>query len=117
MHSGKIYYIIPDNYLLPLIIMRKCLNCNNLNKVHSKYCTSCGANLENQLHECPECGKETLVARADDALESFKVRYQNYEELTLPLFDYYDSLGMLNKIDGTQSPDEVFTEILKIVKR
>ena len=43
------------------------------------------------------------------------MRYQNYEELTLPLFDYYDSLGMLNKIDGTKSPDEVFTEILNIV--
>ncbi len=82
-------------------------------------CTSCGATVAvncSQDHTCPECGKETLISRADDALESFKARYQNYEELTVPLFDYYDSLGMLSKVDGTKSPKEVFAEILKIVE-
>jgi hypothetical protein len=58
MHPEKIYYIISNNYLLPIIIMERCLNCNNLNKTQSKYCTSCGANLENQSQECPECGSQ-----------------------------------------------------------
>ncbi len=82
-------------------------------------CTSCGVTFAvNSMddNDCPECKTSTLVSRADDALESFKVRYQNYEELTVPLFDYYDSLGMLSKVDGTKSPKEVFAEILKIVK-
>jgi adenylate kinase len=82
-------------------------------------CTSCGATVavkSSQDHTCPECGKETLISRADDALDSFKVRYQNYEELTVPLFDYYASLGMLDKVDGTKSPENVFAEILNIVE-
>jgi len=82
-------------------------------------CTSCGVTFavnSNDDNICPECETNTLVSRADDALESFKVRYQNYKELTLPLFDYYASLGMLDKVDGTNSPEEVFAEILKIVE-
>lgn len=81
-------------------------------------CTTCGATVavtSAQDHTCPECGAKTLVSRADDALDSFKVRYQNYEELTVPLFDYYASLGMLRSVDGTQSPEKVFSEILNIV--
>ncbi len=82
-------------------------------------CTACGATVavtSAKDHTCPECGAEALVSRADDALDSFKVRYQNYEELTIPLFDYYASLGSLQTVDGTKSPDQVFTEILNIVK-
>ena len=83
-------------------------------------CTSCRVTFAvNSIGDniCPECGTPTLVSRADDALESFRVRYQNYEELTIPLFDYYKSMGMLDKVDGTDSPEEVFKEILKIVER
>lgn len=81
-------------------------------------CTTCGATVAVKSPQdliCPECGAESLVSRADDALDSFKARYQNYEELTVPLFSYYASLGMLHTIDGTQSPENVFTEILNIV--
>lgn len=81
-------------------------------------CTSCGVTVavtSAQDRICPECGAEALVSRADDALDSFQVRYKNYEELTVPLFDYYASLGLLQRVDGTQSPEVVFTEILNIV--
>jgi len=81
-------------------------------------CSSCGATVAiNSPSEtaCPECGSGPLVARSDDALESFKVRYANYVELTKPLFDFYDDLGMLKHVDGTLAPDEVYAEILKLL--
>jgi adenylate kinase len=83
-----------------------------------KECTTCGATVavtSAQDLTCPECGAKTLVSRADDALDSFKLRYHNYEKLTVPLFDYYTSLGILRSVDGTQSPEKVFSEILNIV--
>lgn len=81
-------------------------------------CDSCGATVAvNCASEttCPECGTGQLLSRSDDALDSFKVRYENYEELTKPLFDYYDEQGMMSKVDGTLSPDEVYAEILKLL--
>ena len=86
--------------------------------IKRRECSSCGVTIAvDDLSQtiCPECGDDALVSRADDALESFKVRYENYEELTVPLFDYYRSLGMLNVVDGTQSPEAVFAEIQTIV--
>lgn len=80
-------------------------------------CSGCGITVAvNDASEvsCPECGSE-LISRQDDALDSFKVRYANYTELTEPLFDYYEKLGMLKKVDGTQTPEEVYDAILKLI--
>ncbi len=82
-------------------------------------CTTCGATIAVTSPDqriCPECGAETLKTRADDGLESFQVRYKNYEELTVPLYDFYSSFGILQRVDGTLPPDEVYSEILKIVE-
>ena len=59
---------------------------------------------------CASCGGR-LKKRSDDVLESFKVRYVNYEELTLPLFDFYEGKGILIRVDGSQSPEGVFAQI------
>ena len=32
---------------------------------------------------------------------------QEYDEKTKPLINYYDERGILNQVDGSQSPDEV----------
>ncbi|SHK35659.1 Adenylate kinase [Rubritalea squalenifaciens DSM 18772] len=76
-------------------------------------CSGCGKTVsitEGQKEICADCGGD-LVKRSDDVIDSFKVRYQNYEELTLPLFDFYQEKGILVRIDGTQSPDAVFDQI------
>ncbi|GAA5497122.1 adenylate kinase [Rubritalea halochordaticola] len=76
-------------------------------------CSSCGKTVslkEGQEEICEDCGGN-LVKRSDDVIDSFKVRYQNYEKLTLPLFDFYQEKGILERIDGTQAPDVVFEQI------
>jgi len=48
-----------------------------------------------------------LIARDDDKPEVIKNRLNQYEDKTRPLIAYYEDRGILNQVDGAQSPDEV----------
>jgi adenylate kinase len=55
---------------------------------------------------CDVCGAE-LGIRDDDKPEVIRHRLEQYHEKTKPLVDYYDEQGLLERIDGTRTPDEV----------
>jgi adenylate kinase len=57
---------------------------------------------------------ETGGARADDNLDTLKKRLEVYREQTAPVSDYYRSRGMLRRVDGMQSIDQV-TEAIEAV--
>src|SRR3954462_2187963 len=48
-----------------------------------------------------------LIVRDDDKPEVIKNRLAQYREKTEPLIDFYDERGILNRVDGKQSPEEV----------
>jgi adenylate kinase len=48
-----------------------------------------------------------LIIRDDDRPEVIEHRLEQYHDKTEPLIDYYDRKGVLRRIDGTPSPDEV----------
>ena len=48
-----------------------------------------------------------LVIRDDDKPDVIRRRLEQYEEKTEPLVAFYDEKGLLRRIDGTRSPDEV----------
>lgn len=56
-----------------------------------------------------------LVVRDDDKPEVIKNRLAQYREKTEPLVEYYDERGILNRVDGRQSPDEVEERIHGII--
>jgi adenylate kinase len=56
-----------------------------------------------------------LIVRDDDKPEVIKNRLGQYGEKTAPLIDYYDERGILNHVDGRQSPDEVEERIHGII--
>jgi adenylate kinase len=56
-----------------------------------------------------------LIVRDDDKPEVIKNRLAQYREKTEPLTDYYDERGILNRVDGRQSPDEVEERIHGII--
>ncbi|HEY3582036.1 MAG TPA: adenylate kinase [Pyrinomonadaceae bacterium] len=58
----------------------------------------------------------TLVQRADDNSETVRARLATYEEQTQPLIDYYKKAGLLNIVDGTRAPEEIYQDIERIVK-
>ena len=52
-----------------------------------------------------------LVPREDDKEEIVESRLKTYYELTEPLVGYYKKEGLLKEIDGTGSPEKIYTEI------
>jgi adenylate kinase len=59
---------------------------------------------------CDVCG-EPLSIRDDDKPEVIRHRLDTYHEKTEPLIDYYDSKGLLQRVDGDRDPEEVTDEI------
>jgi adenylate kinase len=48
-----------------------------------------------------------LIVRDDDKPDVIKNRLKQYQEKTEPLIEYYEERGILNHVNGAQSPDEV----------
>ena len=48
-----------------------------------------------------------LIVRDDDKPDVIKNRLKQYQEKTEPLIEYYEDRGILNHVNGAQSPDEV----------
>lgn len=59
---------------------------------------------------CDVCGEE-LVVRDDDKPDVIRHRLEQYREKTEPLVGYYDERGLLERVDGTGSPDDVYEQI------
>jgi adenylate kinase len=54
--------------------------------------------------------------RPDDTPDTISNRLEVYKNETAPVLEYYEKQGLLRKIDGTGTPDEVFARIEATVK-
>ena len=63
---------------------------------------------------CDRCGGK-LVLRDDDKPQTVKNRLNVYHNQTQPLIEYYTRQGKLAEVDGTQSMEDVFNAIVKIL--
>ena len=83
-------------------------------------CVGCGSTYHVEFNPpkvqdvCDVCGEE-LVLRDDDKPETVTNRLNVYHEQTKPLIDYYEKQGIVHTIDGTQTMEEVFSDIRKIL--
>ena len=83
---------------------RSCSKCKN--SFHSDFI--------GQTMVCPDCGGE-LIIRKDDNVEIVKERLVVYKKQTAPLEEYYNKQGKLINIDGNQSIEKVFADIVKVL--
>ncbi len=87
-----------------------------------RVCPKCGriynliTNPPKEDNLCDEC-KVPLIQREDDKEEVVRKRYRVYMENTLPVVEYYEKKGKLQKIDGTAGLDAVIEEVLKLVNK
>ena len=58
---------------------------------------------------------QALTFRADDAPEKIRVRLETYERETAPLLDYYEKSGRIQRVDGTRSAEEIYSQIEQAV--
>jgi len=63
---------------------------------------------------CDETG-EPLIQRPDDKEEAVRRRLEVYRKQTEPLIQFYRNKGLLKDIDASGTPDEVFSELRRIL--
>lgn len=87
-----------------------------------RQCRGCGK-IYNVLGEmpavegvCDACGGE-VYQRDDDTVAAATKRLDDYDAVTSALVPYYESQGLLKKIDGNRPVDAVFSDILVALGR
>lgn len=65
---------------------------------------------------CPVCGSQDLYQRDDDKRETILKRFAVYKENTYPLIDYYEKNGLLSRISGDGSVEDISGRIKTILK-
>jgi adenylate kinase len=60
---------------------------------------------------------EPLSQRDDAAHDVVEERLAIYKQATIPLLDYYFDEGILYRVDGVGTPDEVYGRALKVLAR
>ena len=85
-----------------------------------RVCSHCGAsyhvvaNPPKTEGQCDLCGKE-LIVRKDDAPETVRHRLEVYHAATEVLKNFYDKMGKLRLINGSQSIEGANEDILKAI--
>ena len=82
-----------------------------------RLCKKCGAVVRVEVQApatvCPSCGGE-LYSRADDTPQRAKHRLEVYKKDTLPVTSYYQNSGKYTVVNGAQTPEQVFEDLVKI---
>jgi adenylate kinase len=83
-------------------------------------CSSCGAIFHQESKRpavdgrCDDCGS-ALNQRSDDKIETIRKRQKVYEELTMPVIEYYKKKGLLNRVNGHCPQGEVLDSLLALL--
>jgi adenylate kinase len=90
-----------------LTARRQCRGCGRIYNVMSDAPTVEGV--------CDTCGGE-VYQRDDDSLATVTNRLDVYEASTAPLIDYYSAKDLLRPVDGDRPVDEVFADIVSMMR-
>ncbi len=98
---------VPDEELIKRLTGRRtCKNCGMMYHIMFKPPKEEG--------KCDKCGGE-LYQRADDNEETVRNRLRVYHEQTEPIIQFYEKKGVLYRIDGIGSIDEIFERIVNVL--
>ena len=96
--------VVPDQELIPRLTGRR-------------ICQSCGATYHMEFRPpaqpsiCDRCGGESYQ-RTDDQEETVRERLEVYRLQTQPLIQYYQERDLYSEINGAQSTEAVFRDIV-----
>ena len=80
-------------------------------------CASCGAGYHDSFKRpkvdnvCDVCGSTEFTRRPDDNEETVRTRLAEYRAKTAPILPYYEERGLVRRVDGMGTPDDVAAEI------
>lgn len=79
-------------------------------------CTKCGEIYHSTTKPpkreglCDKCNGPVVV-RSDDLPETIRERLRIFHEQTRPVVDYYDSKGILHRVNGCQDPEATYRDV------
>jgi adenylate kinase len=84
-----------------------------------RVCQECGSiynetDIEAISGTCSKCGGD-VIQRADDYPDAIRKRLEAYERDTEPLLTFYETRGLLVRVNGDQSPDDVTVAIQSVI--
>jgi len=80
-------------------------------------CANCGAGYHDQFKlpavegTCDNCGGHEFKRRPDDNEQTVRTRMAEYRAKTAPILPYYEVKGLVHRVDGMASVDEVARQI------
>ena len=108
-HIDKIVYInIPEEETLKRISKR--WMCKNCKRILIK-----GKDIQSEKEKCPDCAGE-VMQRIDDTQEVIKKRLKVFRDETVPVIKYYEKQGKLVEVDGCQTIEKVFEDVLTNIR-
>ncbi|KPJ57301.1 hypothetical protein AMJ49_01730 [Parcubacteria bacterium DG_74_2] len=112
------WYEWQKNIKVIFINISKKESLNRLTK--RRQCKKCGRLIPwigkfKEIKKCDKCAGP-LIVRADDKPKAIKKRLEEFKKHTIPTIRYYKKQGKLIEINGEQSIENVFKDILKTLK-
>jgi adenylate kinase len=112
------WYEWQKNMKIVFLNISKKESLNRLTK--RRQCKSCGRIIPwvgefKKLKKCDKCGGE-LVTRVDDKLKAIEKRLEEFKNEVIPVIKHYKEQGKLIEINGEQSIENVFADILKALR-
>ncbi len=99
---------VPDEELVERLTGRRtCRNCGAM--YHVKFSPP------KKPGVCDKCGGE-LFQRDDDKEETIRARLKVYQDQTAPLIAYYEKAGLLRRVSGVGTVDEIYERILGVLE-
>ena len=84
-------------------------------------CASCGTGYHDRFKMpavegvCDKCGATEFKRRPDDNEETVRKRMEEYRAKTAPILPFYEEKGLVRRVDGMGSVDEVSAAIANIL--
>ena len=84
-------------------------------------CAKCGTGYHDSFKQsvvpgvCDACGSTEFVRRPDDNEQTVRTRMAEYRKKTEPILPYYQQRGLVRRVDGMASVDEVAAQIEAIL--
>jgi adenylate kinase len=100
---------VPDDELVKRLTGRRtCSNPDCGQMYHVEF------NPPKEDMKCDKCGSD-LYQRDDDSEATVRERLQVYNDQTAPLIEYYEKKGLLRRVEGLGSIDDIFNRIVQIL--
>ncbi|GGE88729.1 adenylate kinase [Sphingomonas prati] len=86
-------------------------------------CANCGAGYHDTFQQpkvagvCDVCGSTTFKRRPDDNAATVRTRMAEYRAKTAPILPYYESRGLVQRVDGMADISDVTTAVAAILDR